>query len=379
MAFGAKEKILNYYQNHEKNIDIAFFLGGVLVDLLTLSDIDNIYAIIQQAVYLAIIAGILFYDVKSQLNQNALPNNGEKIIVKEGIIERIWPYRFLVIHFLLGSLLSIYSIFYVISSSFFTSAIFIFILVALMFINEFKWIKGEKFNIRFLLFVICLLSFFLMLTPIIFGYVGLVPFLLSLTIVTLLIFWKTSTLRKMGLSSKLVFRDWALPGHGTIILFLIFYFLGWIPPVPLAANNMGIYHNITKNENTYHLFHEKPFWKFWETGDQTFLAVPGDKIYFFAQIFSPGSFSDVVNLHWYFKDLKRGWVSTDLIPMKILGGRKGGYRGFSTKQNYQEGKWRISLETLDKREIGRIYFNVKKSDLNVITPEEPRKFSEVLL
>ena len=64
-----------------------------------------------------------------------------------------------------------------------------------------------------------------------------------------------------------------------------------------------------------------------------------------------------------FYESNRGWTSTDKIPMKVSGGRKEGYRGFSTKQNYQAGDWKISVETSDGREIGRIYFKVEKTEI----------------
>ncbi|UXR64808.1 DUF2914 domain-containing protein [Bdellovibrio bacteriovorus] len=113
------------------------------------------------------------------------------------------------------------------------------------------------------------------------------------------------------------------------------------------------------------LSYETPSWQFWQRGDQNFQAEPDDKIYFFAQIFSPARFSDSVILHWYYKDPVRGWQTTDKIPMTIAGGREGGYRGFASKQNYSEGRWRISVETTDGREIGRIYFDVTKvSEIN---------------
>ncbi|MNT64341.1 hypothetical protein D3C72_2022330 [compost metagenome] len=56
--------------------------------------------------------------------------------------------------------------------------------------------------------------------------------------------------------------------------------------------------------------------------------------------------------------------------MRITGGRKNGYRGFSTKANYTAGEWRISVETTDGREIGRIYFEVIK----VAEPNPSRVF-----
>jgi len=46
----------------------------------------------------------------------------------------------------------------------------------------------------------------------------------------------------------------------------------------------------------------------------------------------------------------------------VRGGRKGGYRGFTAKQNFSEGEWRVGVETSDAREIGRMYFTVEKAE-----------------
>jgi len=55
----------------------------------------------------------------------------------------------------------------------------------------------------------------------------------------------------------------------------------------------------------------------------------------------------------------RGWVLQDTIPIKIVGGREEGFRGYGVKTNYQPGKWKVEVETTDRREIGRIYFSVE--------------------
>jgi hypothetical protein len=58
----------------------------------------------------------------------------------------------------------------------------------------------------------------------------------------------------------------------------------------------------------------------------------------------------------------------DSIPIKIVGGREEGFRGFGVKSNYQPGEWKVQVETTDEREIGRVYFTLE------IAPEAPRQF-----
>src|SRR5690606_9124397 len=110
-------------------------------------------------------------------------------------------------------------------------------------------------------------------------------------------------------------------------------------------------------------------WKFWRSGDQEFLARPGDRIYFFVSVFSPARFEDSVFLRWQQEHPRLGWQGTDRIEMKVRGGRQGGYRGFTTKQNYSEGDWRVIVETSDAREIGRLYFSVERLDADPVAGE----------
>lgn len=350
-----KERLLNFYEEHERTVDIAFFLGGFFFDVWTLSDIDDPLAILQQVVYLLILGGLLYFDF--------LKSHG--FIKIHQRLERVWDYRQLAVHFLLGSLLSVYSLFFLKSASLFSSLIFILLLLGLMVANELKRVRESEINLKIGLFVICLFCFFSMMIPTALGFVGLVPFTLSLLLTAGALFGIYSLLKKNIQDITVLRKSLIIPSGTVLILFTVFYLLGWIPPVPLSVQNMGIYHSVEKVNGTYVLSYETPSWQFWQRGDQNFKAEPNDRIYFFAQIFSPARFSDSVILHWYYKDPVQGWQTTDKIPMTIAGGREGGYRGFASKQNYSEGRWRISVETTDGREIGRIYFNVTKvSDIN---------------
>jgi Protein of unknown function (DUF2914) len=75
-------------------------------------------------------------------------------------------------------------------------------------------------------------------------------------------------------------------------------------------------------------------------------------------VFSPSRFSDQVLLRWYRHESK-GWALQDTIPIKIVGGREEGFRGYGVKTNYQTGAWKVQVETTDGREIGRIYFSIE--------------------
>ena len=99
-------------------------------------------------------------------------------------------------------------------------------------------------------------------------------------------------------------------------------------------------------------------WKFWQAGDQSFAAQPGDTMTVFAAVFSPARFDDTVYIRWQRHDARTGWQESDRIPINITGGREGGFRGFTTKQNYTPGDWRVTLETRDGREISRLYITV---------------------
>jgi hypothetical protein len=141
----------------------------------------------------------------------------------------------------------------------------------------------------------------------------------------------------------------------------------------MAVREMGVYHRVVKADGEYQLYHQNPWWKFWNKGDQDFRAEPGDAINFFAQIFCPGRFDDSVTLHWQRYDLNHGWQTTDRIPMRVTGGRAGGYRGHALKKNHQDGQWRVLVETTDGRELGRLYVAVESAPAT----EERTFFREV--
>ena len=146
------------------------------------------------------------------------------------------------------------------------------------------------------------------------------------------------------------------------------YFLRLTPPVPLSIPFIGVYHGVERSGDSYQLAHQRPWWRVWQNGDQEFIAQKGDKIFVAFRIFSPTRFSDQVSMRWYWYDNRSGWTLQDSIPIKIVGGREEGFRGYGVKANYQPCQWKVQVETTDGREIGRVYFQLDTG------PEEPRSF-----
>ncbi len=355
-----KTRSVDYYTKYGKQLEIGFFVGGFIFDILFLSEVDDLFSIAQQAIYLLIITTILHFEILFRM-QKWRPTGSFTF--------KIWDYRELILHFALGSLLSSYSLFYIKSASFISSLIFLILMIALLIANELPLVKKSKVSFKMGLYAICLFSFISILFPVILGFVGWIPFALSVTATIAFFFLQVHLLRRQLLEEKTLNQAVFFPGVSVVLVFSLFYVLGWIPPVPISAKEQGIYHLIEKQNGQFLLSTQNSWLTFWRSGDQHFKARPGDKIYYYAQIYSPARFSDQVFVRWLFKDPKMGWQKTDRIALQISGGREAGFRAFTNKSNYQPGEWQIQLETEIGHEITRLSFEV---ELDPST--EPRAF-----
>jgi hypothetical protein len=356
------ERLRLYYSRNEGRVAAAFFIAGFIFDMLTVGRIDSWATIGQQAVYLAVITTAL---LQMLVEQGQPPRQPPAFVLKRWYYE----YRNALVHFLMGALLNLYAIFYFKSSSLLVSFGFLGFLVIVLLANEVRRVKSLGLSFKFALLSLCLLSFYAYLIPVLVGSISLVLFLLSMlagAVPLALGAWLLG--RGSPARSALARRQILVPLGCVLIGFLGFYFFRLIPPVPLSIPFIGVYHQVERAGDSYRLSHERPVWRFWHNGDQNFYAQPGDKVYVFFRIFSPARFSDQVQMRWQWRDPARGWVTHDTIPIRIVGGREQGFRGYGVKSNYQPGDWKVQVETLDGREIGRVYFEL------AVVSESPRSF-----
>ena len=326
---------------------LAFFIAGFCFDALLLHRIDDPLMLIHQAVYLSLSALIIAWDLFGEENYWSVPT----------WFQKIWNYREGVLHFMLGTLLNVYTIFYFKSGSFVSSLYFLSLLALLLFLNEVRPPQISKNFLRNALFGLCLISYMNILVPILTKTIGFWIFLLSCLIAFLIHHFFIKFL-KTRIPRRNLLKDVRAPFLLVLILYGLLYFLKVLPPVPLSMKSIGIYHSVKKEGNQYKLGITRSKWLFWQSGDQSFHAQPGDRIYCFVQIFSPTRFQDQLIVRWFFKNPKLGWEPRDAVPLNIIGGREEGYRGYISKANYEEGDWRVSVQTNDGREVGRIHFEV---------------------
>ena len=366
-APSAIQRLKLYYERNERQVDIASFVGGFLFDIVTLGRVDSWLSIGQQIIYLAAIATVL---LQMFFEEGKPPPRLEGM---SAVKRWYYQYRTAVVHFLLGSLLSLYTLFFFKSSSLLVSFGFLTFLVLVLLLNESKRFKALGLSFKFALLSLCVLSFAAVVVPVLIGSIGVFVFLLSMFAggVPLAIIDRRVRIHAPDRIEQ-ARRQISVPFGLVLVGFLTLYLFRLIPPVPLSIPFIGVYHGVERTEAGYRLSYERPAWRFWQHGDQHFKAQPGDKIYVFFRIFSPARFSDEVTMRWYWKPKASGWQLHDSIPIAILGGRAQGFRGYGVKSNYQPGDWKVQVETNDGREIGRIYFNVETA------PEAPRNFESSL-
>lgn len=349
------EKISQIIKRNSLKLDITFFVAGFIFDAWLVSYPDKLLVIFHQAFYLFLIATLIHYEFLFQL----------KKWQPSGKALKIWPYRDLALHFFLGTLLNIYSLFYIKSASLFSSIVFLLLMIAMIFANELPFVKkSEKINLKVGLYSICLFSFFSVVFPLAFGFIGIIPFSFSVLSTLVVLFVQIGFLRFTIKDFRVLFHAIMTPVISVVLIFSLFYFLGLIPPLPLSVKEQGVYHALEKRDSHYYLsadIKEKDFWSF---GKMTFRAEPGDQIYFYSQVYSPARISDEMIVHWFKEDNLGNWVSLDKVPVTIKGGREEGYRIFTFKSNYDAGEWKIVVETSTGVEISRLYFKVINVDVD---------------
>lgn len=315
--------------------------------MFTLRRIDQSFDLIQQGLFLILLCAILCLEIV-KIYGGPLKN-------------QLWlhfdEYHVPLFHFVLGALLSAYTIFYFKSSSGILSSFFVILILALLVLNELPAFTRYGLRLRSALTSLALISYFNYLIPTLIKSIGWLAFSLAMLISVGVVFLSSLFFKKHQIETKKILKPYYLPVNLTLGLFFIFYLLAIIPPVPISIKNIGIYHSIEIKDGQYIAGYTRSPWFFWQKGDQDFLALSGDTLNLFASIFSPTEFSDTIKTNWFLYQ-NRSWVLQDSIPMTIKGGRDLGFRGIARKSHYQPGEWKIEILTSDDREIGSIKFEV---------------------
>jgi len=273
----------------------------------------------------------------------------------------IWWERapFLLLQFLFGGLFSALFILYFISSSHLTAMVWSLGLGGLLIANEFLDDKYHRFTLTWALFGLCAMLLFNFVLPYMVGSISMVWFYLS-------------TLAGAGLTHWLRKYTRGCPGRVAPVWILaamlaVAYPLDLIPPVPLVKRDIQVGRNFEHVGDEYRLTLEKsPWWVFWrELSTEVHLA-PGERLYCVSSVFAPGGLSTRLYHRWEHYDANRGWLTVSRMGFGLFGGRNGGFRGYTYKQDVPAGEWRVNVETENGHTIVIHAFTVVKD-----APPEP--------
>lgn len=359
------ERVQEWRQKNELAEIAAFFFIGFVYDVLTLSRIDDTLTMVQQFVYLGVLATLLLLEQKHP--EGAEPPKA---------LAKVWKWREDAIHFFYGSLLSSYTLFFFKSASGLTAFLFLVTMFVLMVANELPIFRKLGPLVRVALFSLCVSMYMAYVLPVIIGKANFWIFLLAQVLAGGAVFGVIRLLLHWNILDRVqVIKQIAAPGFGVLVVALFLYVVRVLPPVPLAVTFSGVYHdvkpaNVGKGRE-YHLYHDPKWWKFWVKDDRDFLMRQGDVAYYFFSIFAPKDFDQYkVTVRWFYDDPAKGWRElSKFSPTLRSTGAERGLRYYALTRNLKPGDWYVVLETEDGHEINRQSFSVEKDERT-----EPRQF-----
>jgi hypothetical protein len=347
---------------HRPIIPAAFFFGGVAFDTVTLTRIDRLSDNLILLADLSLLGILIVLTGRADRGSNTTETVPLPVVA--GWVARARPYYPMAVQFLLGSLFSAYAVFYFHSASFAGTAVFFALLVGLLVGNEFLHDRASSLKLMLALYALAASSFLTFFLPVITGRMTTAMFLIGAALSAAFVVAIVGLVYRGPIYSRREPILTMLPALLVVGSLVAFYFLNWIPPVPLSMSFGGVYHKVARSGDAYELtFERAPLYRFWKRSDDPFRGQEG--AHCFTAIFAPVDLRAEIYHRWQYRqpegrDAGR-CVTTDRIPLTIVGGRADGYRAFTVKQQVVPGDWRVDVETADGRLIGRVSFRVEAS------------------
>lgn len=353
-------KLKKYYDKYERFLMPAALLVGVIIDALTFRNIE-----VSSAFSL-----LTFYLVLSGVTIAFVHGYKEKIFPEYKIFKLIYTYAPVIIQFTFGALLSAIFIFYFFSGAVMVSWPLFLLLVFLMVANDKFREYYLKAEVQLTIYYFILLLFLILTTPFLFNEIGVWVFLVAG--VTSLILFIGFLFLLARYSATIELKKIRISALAIVLFALmnIFYFTNIIPPIPLSVRDSGIYYSVERIGNKYEVIAERDSWReYFSFGNQVSFT-DNSEIFVYTSVFAPVEFREQIIHEWkYYNKKHNSWITTDRSDFVILGGSKGGYRGYSLKRNIHEGEWRVEVETESGKVLDVIEFELVKTEEDNIKTE----------
>jgi len=345
------------------------FVGGFAYDAVTLRRIDKLFDNVLLAAYLLALGVLLVFERRAAWARPV-----------PALVQRFPRALDFATQFLFGGLFSAYVVFYFKSAGAFRSFVFLGLLSILMVLNEYRdGALRQLDSLRLGLYFFVAFSFFQFFLPVVTGVLGPVMTLAAVTgalVLSLLVVLAThfdapndavpSFVGGPRLGKRLQQQGLMMVAMAGVLVGLSR--MGVIPPVPVSVTARQVGHSVEKRGADYVMEVGKP-----TLLERLRLRSPalgwsaGDPIVVFTAVFAPRGTSLQVAHRWE-QRVDGHWAETDRIPFKVLGGRDGGFRGYTRKRNLTAGEWRVTVETDDGRPAGSVRFR--------LDPERTQEWTE---
>lgn len=349
---------------HERYLSPATLLIGFTIDAIVIRSVDLFLSNVLLFTYLMVAAsGIIVFH---------LIETGK---LRGKFFLTLVPFIPAVIQFGFGGLFSGFVILYSQSAAYATSWIFVVILAALLIGNERFRRLYTGFVFQASILFATLVSFLIFFLPVISKKIGTDVFIVGEIIAIIVMI---GFVRAFAMLNPEVYRAARLGLiKSTASIFLIFnllYFTNAIPPIPLALKDAGVYHSIAREGGAYRLEAEPLEWyERYLRYKTVYHRAPGERVYVFSSVFAPTKLSTTIMHEWeHYNAAAESWERIAEIRFPIVGGRDGGYRGYTVLDSVREGFWRVNVRTSDDRLIGRVSFEIQSVAAKVETESVTR-------
>ena len=343
------ENVQDWYHRYDRPLSSLSLLGGFAFDAFTLQRVDQLWENLWVGFHLLVVAvAILLLNL----------DESEKRSGKEMTGSHFWLVN--ILQFFFGGLLSTYLVFYFRSATLSATWPFILILVLAFIANESLKRHFVRLVFQTGLFFLSVYSFAIFVVPIVIHKIGPKVFILSGGVSLFIMLTFLYVLNKISPRDFKKERKWLILMIVSMMVVINgLYFTNFIPPLPLALKDGGVFHSIQKQKGNYVVEYEesgvRAFFKPYDDYHQEI----GKSVYVYSAVFSPKGLNPGIVHEWqHFDEAKNRWVTRSRVDLAVYGGRDEGFRTFSNGDYLEEGRWQVNVETETGAVIGRIHFNV---------------------
>jgi len=348
------QKLLLLVQTYERHLSAFFMLAGFGIDSLFFERVDLWQTHAAFAAYTALCFAAIpllhWFETRAVSDSSAY--------VRVRLVLRF------AIQFALGGFWSGLVIFYGRSADLGVSWPFLAFLVLILLGSEYFSRYHARLVFTSVLFFFALFSYAVFAVPIYTGTIGTLTFLLSGVVAVGVFALFTMLLRTLA-RMRFLEDVWRIRAGALVVFILmnVFYFTNILPPLPLSAHAAGVYHRVWRIPGEYlATTEEAESWGVRYLGIAPTLHVArGESLSAYSAVFAPTALRATIVHRWeWYDEVEKQWEQKAVIAYSIVGGRDGGYRGYSTINPGDAGKWRVAVETYDGRLIARLPFTVER-------------------